>query len=70
MYTLFLKKKSSQKHFGTSLIPILKVTTEIWAVVCECGGITWSTLKSDFNLNTSGTRWQRDSQQGHIFSDY
>jgi hypothetical protein len=38
---LFLKKKSSRKHY-TSLIPILAVTTEIWAV----GGITWS-LKSD-----------------------
>jgi hypothetical protein len=44
---IIFKEKNQAKNIGTGLIPILTVTTEIWAVVCECGGITWSALKSD-----------------------
>jgi hypothetical protein len=57
VHIIFKEKIKSKTLVLCSLIPTLTVTTEIWAVVCECVG---------HNL----VRIENFSQQRHIFSDY
>jgi hypothetical protein len=49
VHIIFKEKIKPKTLVPCSLIPILGVTTEIWAVVCECGG--YNLVRIEIRLN-------------------